>query len=172
MLAKGPVAPFLAAVIVLIFAVAKGDYRLITRTLWIPGMALFCLVMLPWYVAVQLKNPEFFRVFILEHNLARFGNDVFHHTEPFWYFIPVALLALVPWTMFVTVAVFEIVRKWTREKRELFHSPDALTRVSPDLVDRADCVFFIFSVEASGIYLAGVACGHPVVGGVCAGPRD
>ena len=111
---------FWQRVIVLIFAVAKGDYRLITRTLWIPGIALFCLVTLPWYVAVQLKNPEFFRVFILEHNLARFGNDVFHHTEPFWYFLPVALLALVPWTMFVTVAVFESVRKWTREKRELF----------------------------------------------------
>jgi 4-amino-4-deoxy-L-arabinose transferase-like glycosyltransferase len=125
-LAKGPVAPFLAGVIVLIFAVAKGDYRLITRTLWIPGLALFCLVTLPWYVAVQLKNPEFFRVFILEHNLARFGNDVFHHTEPFWYFVPVVLLALVPWTMFVTVAVFESIRKWTREKRELFRSADAL----------------------------------------------
>ena len=41
MLAKGPVAPFLAAVIVMIFAVAKGDYRLMARTCWIPGIALF-----------------------------------------------------------------------------------------------------------------------------------
>src|SRR6476619_5661558 len=41
MLAKGPVAPFLAAVIVMIFATAKGDYRLVARTCWIPGIAAF-----------------------------------------------------------------------------------------------------------------------------------
>ena len=53
-------------------------------------------------MAVQLRNPEFFRVFILEHNLARFGKDLYHHTQPFWYYLPVALLGLVPWTMFVS----------------------------------------------------------------------
>ncbi len=56
---------------------------------------------------MQLRNPEFFRVFILEHNLARFGTDLYHHTEPFWYYLPVALLGLVPWTMFVTAAFSE-----------------------------------------------------------------
>ncbi len=64
-LAKGPVAPFLAAVIVVLFAAAKGDYRLMARTCWLPGIALFGVVALPWYIAVQLRNPEFFRVFIL-----------------------------------------------------------------------------------------------------------
>jgi 4-amino-4-deoxy-L-arabinose transferase-like glycosyltransferase len=126
MLAKGPVAPFLAAVIVVLFAAAKGDYRLITRTLWIPGIALFCAVALPWYFAVQLKNPEFFRVFILEHNLARFGKDVYHHTEPFWYYLPVALLGLVPWTMFAAAALVESVRAWWKEGREMFRSEDPL----------------------------------------------
>ena len=126
MLAKGPVAPFLAAVIVALFAAAKKDYRLITGTLWIPGVALFCVVALPWYVAVQLRNPEFFRVFILEHNLARFGTDVYHHTEPFWYYLPVALLGLVPWIVFVTAAVVESVCAWWKERSEMFRSGDAL----------------------------------------------
>ncbi len=114
-LAKGPVAPFLAAVIVVLFAAAKRDYGLITRTLWIPGIALLGVVALPWYVAVQLRNPEFFRVFILEHNLARFGKDAYHHTEPFWYYLPVALLGLVPWTMLVSAAVIESIRVWWTE---------------------------------------------------------
>jgi 4-amino-4-deoxy-L-arabinose transferase-like glycosyltransferase len=125
-LAKGPVAPFLAAVIVVIFAVAKGDHRPITRTLWIPGIALFCAVALPWYIAVQLRNPEFFRAFILEHNLARFGKDVYHHTEPFWYYLPVALLGLVPWTMFVAAALVDSIRAWWTERREMFRSGDSL----------------------------------------------
>jgi 4-amino-4-deoxy-L-arabinose transferase-like glycosyltransferase len=125
-LAKGPVAPFLAAVIVTIFAAAKGDYRLIGRTCWIPGIALFTMVALPWYVAVQLDNPEFFRVFILEHNLQRFGRDIYHHTQPFWYYLPVVLLALVPWTVFVIAALVESVRVWWTEKRNMFQSEDAL----------------------------------------------
>src|SRR6266568_1863064 len=60
-LAKGPLAPFLAAAILGLFAAAMNDHTLIRRTLWIPGLVLFLLVGLPWYVAVQIRNPQFFR---------------------------------------------------------------------------------------------------------------
>jgi 4-amino-4-deoxy-L-arabinose transferase-like glycosyltransferase len=126
MLAKGPVAPLLAAAVIIIFALAKGEYRLIWRTLWIPGIVVFCAVALPWYVAVQVRNPEFFRVFILEHNLARFGSNLYHHKEPFWYYVPVVLLGLVPWTIFMLAALVESVRGWWAEKRKFLQSEDAL----------------------------------------------
>jgi 4-amino-4-deoxy-L-arabinose transferase-like glycosyltransferase len=125
-LAKGPVAPALAAMIIVIFATAKGDYRLLWRTLWIPGILSFCAVALPWYIAVQIKNPEFFRIFILQHNLARFGTNLYHHPEPFWYYIPVVLLGLIPWTVFVVASLWESVRIWRTERREVLKSEDAL----------------------------------------------
>lgn len=125
-LAKGPVAPVLAAGVIVIFAIAKGEYRLIGRTLWIPGIAIFCGIALPWYVAVQARNPEFFRVFILEHNLARFGSDIYHHKAPFWYYIPVVLLGLVPWTVLTLAALVECIRAWWAEKRQFLQSEDAL----------------------------------------------
>jgi len=108
-LAKGPVAPLLALIVIGVFALFKRQYTLITTTLWIPGIALFCLVTFPWYVAVQLRNPDFFRIFILEHNLARFGTNLYHHPEPFWYYLPVILLGLVPWTVFAIAALAKIV---------------------------------------------------------------
>jgi 4-amino-4-deoxy-L-arabinose transferase-like glycosyltransferase len=126
MLAKGPVAPALAAVIIVLFAVAKNEYRLILRTLWVPGVFFFCLIALPWHIAVQIKNPEFFHVFILEHNLARFGTNLYHHTEPFWYYLPVVLLGLVPWTVFVAAAVVKTIHVWLAERQEMLHSEDAL----------------------------------------------
>jgi 4-amino-4-deoxy-L-arabinose transferase-like glycosyltransferase len=110
-LAKGPVAPFLAIVIVVFFGAAKRDVKVMLRTLWFPGILLFCAIALPWYVLVQLRNPQFFRFFILEHNLARFGTNVFHHPEPFWYYIPVILLAWVPWTVLVIASLVWAVRK-------------------------------------------------------------
>jgi 4-amino-4-deoxy-L-arabinose transferase-like glycosyltransferase len=126
MLAKGPVAPVLAAIIIVIFAVAKSDYRLVWRTLWLPGVVLFCALVLPWYIAVQVKDPEFFRIFILEHNVARFGTNLYRHKEPFWYYVPVALLGLIPWTVFVAASLVETIRVWWAERREMLESEDGL----------------------------------------------
>lgn len=116
MLAKGPVAPILAAVVIVLYSIAVRERLLIVRTLWLPGILLFLAVALPWYVAVQMRNPQFFREFILEHNLARFSTNLYHHPEPFWYYIPVILLALAPWIVFVIVAFTQSVRVWWAER--------------------------------------------------------
>jgi dolichyl-phosphate-mannose-protein mannosyltransferase len=125
-LAKGPIGVLLAGAVIVLFALAAGKPQLIVKTLWWPGVFLFLVVVAPWYVAVQLRNPEFFRVFILEHNLARFGSDLYHHTQPFWFYLPVVALALVPWIAFVAAAMAEVVRAWWAERRALFETGDAL----------------------------------------------
>jgi 4-amino-4-deoxy-L-arabinose transferase-like glycosyltransferase len=117
MLAKGPVAPALAGVTIVLFALAVGEFRLVLRTLWLPGIFLFCAIALPWYVAVQVRNPQFFREFILQHNLARFSSDLYHHRQPFWYYVPVTALALVPWTVFVIAAFVESLRIWWAKRK-------------------------------------------------------
>ena len=123
-LAKGPVAPALAAVIIFLFIAVKRDWRAILRSLWIPGILLYLAVMLPWYIAVQLRNPGFFRFFILEHNLARFSQDVYHHHQPFWFYFPVFLLAMMPWTIVLILAVAERVRLIWSEGKEAFSSAE------------------------------------------------
>jgi 4-amino-4-deoxy-L-arabinose transferase-like glycosyltransferase len=117
MLAKGPVAPFLAATVILLHSIAVREPKLIARTLWVPGNLLFLAIGLPWYIAVQVRNPQFFREFILEHNLARFSTNLYHHPEPFWYYVPVILLALVPWIVFVIAAFAASTRAWWAERR-------------------------------------------------------
>ncbi len=111
-LAKGPVAALLAGLIIVIFASLRRDKRLVLRTLWPIGIALYLAVTLPWFIAVQRANPEFFRVFFLQHNLERFTSNLYHHPQPFWFYLPVALLALVPWTVFVVDAVVDAIRDW------------------------------------------------------------
>jgi 4-amino-4-deoxy-L-arabinose transferase-like glycosyltransferase len=124
MLAKGPVAPFLAALVIVLFAVAAREFRLVLRTLWLPGILLFCAIALPWYFAVQVENPQFFREFILQHNLARFSSDLYHHRQPFWYYLPVTAIALVPWTVFVIAAFVELVRAWWAGRKSVSAEPD------------------------------------------------
>lgn len=107
-LAKGPVAPALAGLIILVFAIRERDIRIVGRTLWPPGVVLFLALALPWYVAVQLRNPNFFREFILQHNLGRFAvQNLYHHKQPFWYYVPVLLLGVMPWTVYFIAALVE-----------------------------------------------------------------
>src|SRR5271167_4573306 len=111
-LAKGPVAMFMAVLIVVAFAAPRRDWRLVLRTLWLPGIVVYAAVVLPWFIAVQRANPEFFRVFILEHNLERYTTDVYRHKQPFWFYLPVVLVGLMPWTVFVITALVDAIRDW------------------------------------------------------------
>ena len=112
MLAKGPVAPLLAVLVIVVYATAVREFRLILKTLWLPGIVLFCAIALPWYFAVQMRNPDFFHAFIIQHNLDRFSTNLYHHPEPFWYYLPVTALALLPWTVFSIAAFFQGLRLW------------------------------------------------------------
>ena len=123
-LAKGPVAVFLSAAVIVAFAAITHEWRLALRTLSLTGIALFCAIALPWYVAVQVGNPQFFREFILRHNLARFSSDLYHHRQPFWYYLPVTALALAPWTVVVIAAVVGSLRTWWTERHSLSDEAD------------------------------------------------
>ena len=123
MLAKGPVAPFLAFLVIVFYAAVVRELRLVLKTLWLPGIFLFCFIALPWYFAVQARNPQFFREFIIEHNLGRFSKNLYHHTQPFWYYLPMMALALVPWTIFTVAAFVQSVRTWWAKRKSTSAGP-------------------------------------------------
>jgi 4-amino-4-deoxy-L-arabinose transferase-like glycosyltransferase len=149
-LAKGPVAPFLAIVVIVSYAATVREFRPALKTFWLPGILLFCAIALPWYFAVQLRNPEFFREFIVQHNLGRFSKNLYHHTEPSWYYLPVTALALLPWTVFTIAAFLQSVRKWW-DARKTTGAPETDSEYRLSLF--ASCWFLVpvifFSVSQS-----------------------
>lgn len=96
-LAKGPVAPFLALCIILLFTTLRREWSLLRRTIWLPGVLLYLVMVLPWYIEVQRRNPTFYRFFFLEHNLERFASNRYQHHQPFWFYAAVLVLGLMPW---------------------------------------------------------------------------
>jgi len=106
-LAKGPVAPALAIAIVAAFAALRREWSILKRSLWWPGVVLYFAIVLPWFIAVQHQNPTFFREFFLEHNLERFATDRYQHSQPFWYYFVVVLLAVMPWTVIAIRALID-----------------------------------------------------------------
>jgi 4-amino-4-deoxy-L-arabinose transferase-like glycosyltransferase len=109
-LAKGPVAPFLTFFIILLFVGLRREWSALRRTIWIPGILLYLVIVLPWYIAVQRKNPTFYRLFFLEHNLERFATNRYQHHQPIWYYLAVVLLALMPWTVIAIRALVDSIQ--------------------------------------------------------------
>ncbi len=120
-LAKGPAAVILAAGAIALWALATRQWRAAFRALHPLAIAAFCVVALPWYVLCAVRNPDFLRVFIWQHNFQRYLTPMFHHPQPFWFFVPIVLLALVPWTILLWPVAREGLRVW-REK-SWTHSP-------------------------------------------------
>ncbi|SDE80241.1 ArnT family glycosyltransferase [Terriglobus roseus] len=108
-LAKGPVAIFLSVSIILLFVGLRREWQVLRRMIWLPGICLFLAIVLPWFIAVQLRNPTFYKFFLFEQNLQRFASDRYqHHQNPFYYLI-VLILALMPWTIVALRALWDSV---------------------------------------------------------------
>ncbi len=103
-LAKGPAAILLSGGAVLLWAASTGRWRDALRCLHPVAIASFCLTALPWYIRCARRNPDFFRIFIIEHNFKRYLTPAFQHIQPFWFYLPIVLIALFPWFVFLLPA--------------------------------------------------------------------
>lgn len=62
-------------------------------------LAAFLAVSLPWYVLCTLRNGDpFLRTFFLQHQIGRFTSPDLQHSQSFWFYLPVLLAFLFPWT--------------------------------------------------------------------------
>lgn len=98
-LAKGPLGVLLPGLVVLAFLALTRKWRFV-RELFAPRALLaFALVALPWYAAVwHAQGRRFVDVFFLDHNLQRFTSTIHNHPGGFWYYLPVLLVGLFPWS--------------------------------------------------------------------------
>jgi 4-amino-4-deoxy-L-arabinose transferase-like glycosyltransferase len=114
-LAKGPAAVIIAGGAVAIWALATSNWRAALRLAHPVAIASFCIVALPWYALCEHRNPDFLHIFIFQHNFERYLTPLFQHQQPFWFFAPITILALLPWSAFLIAAAQEALRLW-REK--------------------------------------------------------
>lgn len=65
----------------------------------------FLLVALPWHILCYARNGRVFldTLFVL-HQFARFTSSALLHTQPWWYYLPVVLGLLLPWTPLLALA--------------------------------------------------------------------
>ena len=111
-LAKGPAAIILAGGAIGLWALITKHWRAAFRTAHPLAIASFCIVALPWYILCAMRNPDFLRVFIFQHNFERYLTPLFQHRQPFWFFVPITLLGILPWTALLWPASRDGLRLW------------------------------------------------------------
>jgi len=105
-LAKGPAGIILCGGAVFFWAIFTKRWRDAFRLLHPAAIAAFGMTALPWYILCARRNPDFFRIFIIEHNFKRFLTPEFQHIQPFWFYGAVLAVALLPWTALALSGAF------------------------------------------------------------------
>ncbi|HZC65027.1 MAG TPA: phospholipid carrier-dependent glycosyltransferase, partial [Candidatus Dormibacteraeota bacterium] len=116
-LAKGPAAIILCGGATFIWAMFTKRWREAFRLLHPVAILAFCVTALPWYVLCARRNPDFVRIFIIEHNFKRYLTPEFQHVQPFWYYVPVLLVAFLPWVATLLWSAIIAVREYRRTRQ-------------------------------------------------------
>jgi 4-amino-4-deoxy-L-arabinose transferase-like glycosyltransferase len=96
-LSKGIVVGVLAGGALIVYTLSTRDGAPWRRLHAGAGAALFGAITVPWFVAVSLRNPGFPRFFFVHEHFTRFLTTVHQRVEPWWYFLPLLLAAVLPW---------------------------------------------------------------------------
>ena len=116
LISKGPIAAALPVAVALPFALLHGQHRAALKAaFFVPGWGIALAVVLPWAVALTLRDHgDFFRHFLLDHNLNRYSATMESHGGRLWYYAAVLPLIVLPFAAWLAPAL-GAVRRWKSE---------------------------------------------------------
>ena len=104
-LSKGLMGVVLPAMVLVAYMVLERDFGLLRRLHVWTGSLLFLAIAAPWFVAVSLANPEFFHFFFIHEHFQRFLTQAHRRPGPWWYFVPILALTILPWLVTLCAAL-------------------------------------------------------------------
>ncbi len=112
-LAKGLIGMVLPGGVIFFHLLLTRRWRLLREMRLPTGLLLFFSVGAPWFILVSLRNPEFARFFFIHEHFERFLTKVHGRYQPIWFFIPVLLAGMLPWSILIPVSL----RRVWKERR-------------------------------------------------------
>ena len=104
-LAKGLIGFLLPGAVMFIWLLLFNEWNRL-RPLYLPtGLLLFAAIAVPWHVLVAQRNPDWAWFYFVHEHWLRFTTTTHGRFQPAWYFIPIVLIGLFPWTGFLWPAL-------------------------------------------------------------------
>jgi 4-amino-4-deoxy-L-arabinose transferase-like glycosyltransferase len=110
-LVKGPIGIILPGMVIFVYLALTRSWRRLRELHLFTGALIVLLIVTPWYLWVEMKNPGYLRYFILEENFLRFLTPHFNRTRPWYYFFLVLGVGFLPWSLVLPHIVY---RYWQR----------------------------------------------------------
>ncbi len=139
-LAKGLIGVVFPLMVAVLYALSERRLGWWRRLHVVEGVVLLSIVAAPWFLAVSLRNPEFPAYFFLEEHFERFVGTGHRRNKPFWFFLPLVLVGLLPWTW---AAVEGTLAGWRARPA------DSAFRPARFLAIWAACIVLFFSLSRS-----------------------
>lgn len=96
---KGPIGIVFPGAIIFLHIICTGQWRRILQMHCLRGLILFLLIASPWYYLMyQVHGMEFINTFLGFHNITRFTTPEHPTRVLWWYYFPVIILGIFPWT--------------------------------------------------------------------------
>jgi 4-amino-4-deoxy-L-arabinose transferase-like glycosyltransferase len=108
-LTKGVIGVLIPAVTLGVYTLWQRDFEVLRRLNLRGGVPLFLVIAVPWFVLAARANPDFLWFFFVREHLQRFFTPIEMRSEPWWFFIPVLILAVLPW---ITQALRALATGW------------------------------------------------------------
>jgi 4-amino-4-deoxy-L-arabinose transferase-like glycosyltransferase len=138
-LSKGLIGVVLPVAVLLLYMLVKRDFTLLRRLHLGTGGLLFLAISAPWFIAVSLANPEFPQFFFIHEHLQRYITTIHQRYQPWYYFIPILLVGIMPWL----VTLFDALRGTLKRSRTASFDPTLF------LLLWAGFIFVFFSASGS-----------------------
>ncbi|MGL4603134.1 MAG: phospholipid carrier-dependent glycosyltransferase [Iodobacter sp.] len=104
-LSKGLIGLVLPGIAIVAYSIIARDARLWLKLHLFKGLALALLITAPWFVSVSKANPEFAQFFFIHEHFERFLSTEHRREGPLWYFFPILIVGLLPWTSLLPQAL-------------------------------------------------------------------
>ncbi len=110
MLTKGPIAIIIPFAVTFLFSLQEKSLKTWFRMLFNPaGIILFLAIALPWYwLEYRDQGMAFIEGFFFKHNINRFNSSFEGHSGSLFYYIPVIILGLMPFTGLFFTLLFNL----------------------------------------------------------------
>lgn len=106
MLTKGPVAAVLCIPPLFAACWLTSAQNPLRWRHWLTYAGIALGISLPWFIAVAIRQPQYFAEFIITHHLERFVHGL-SHEEPLWFYVPILLIGMLPCSiLFPAVVTF------------------------------------------------------------------
>jgi 4-amino-4-deoxy-L-arabinose transferase-like glycosyltransferase len=96
-LSKGLIGIVLPGGALVLYSALTRDFAVWRRLHIVSGLALYLALTAPWFVAVARVNDEFLHFFFIHEHFERFLTTEHRRPGPWFYFIPLFLVGVLPW---------------------------------------------------------------------------